>query len=216
MLDVHPPHEAAHTWKDFFIHIATIVVGLIIAVGLEQTVEYFHHRHQLHRLEESLNEEFERNLQVIDHDVVIMNEIARVEEQNKAAINATIASNGKVPLVYTPTPVVAEDLSSSWNLPASAVLSVARDNGTLALLRTDRANFLARLDFSDATVIETAHQLFDAEYRVRAIVHLHPHLSDLSAEERSQLLLAVSDCEEEAMHSRLVLVRLRALIEHYK
>ena len=25
MLDVHPPHEAAHTWKDFFIHIATIV-----------------------------------------------------------------------------------------------------------------------------------------------------------------------------------------------
>jgi hypothetical protein len=24
MLDVYPPHEAAHTWKDFFIHIATI------------------------------------------------------------------------------------------------------------------------------------------------------------------------------------------------
>ena len=32
MLDVHPPHEAAHTWKDFFIHIATICVGLLIAV----------------------------------------------------------------------------------------------------------------------------------------------------------------------------------------
>ena len=39
MLDVHPPHEAAHTWKDFFIHIATIVVGLLIAVSFEQTVE---------------------------------------------------------------------------------------------------------------------------------------------------------------------------------
>jgi len=35
MLDVHPPHEAAHTWKDFFIHIATIVVGLLIAIGGE-------------------------------------------------------------------------------------------------------------------------------------------------------------------------------------
>jgi hypothetical protein len=45
MLDVHPPHHAATTWRDFFIHIATIVLGLIIAVGLEQTVEYFHHRH---------------------------------------------------------------------------------------------------------------------------------------------------------------------------
>ncbi len=45
MLDVHPAHHAASTWRDFFIHIATIVLGLCIAVGLEQTVEYFHHRH---------------------------------------------------------------------------------------------------------------------------------------------------------------------------
>ena len=39
MLDVHPPQSATHTWKDFFIHIATICIGLLIAVGLEQTVE---------------------------------------------------------------------------------------------------------------------------------------------------------------------------------
>ncbi|MGH8335618.1 MAG: hypothetical protein ACRETL_02060 [Gammaproteobacteria bacterium] len=42
MLDVHPPHEAARTWTDFFIHIATIVVGLLIAIGLEQAVERIH------------------------------------------------------------------------------------------------------------------------------------------------------------------------------
>jgi hypothetical protein len=54
MLDVHPPHEAAHTWKGFFIHIATIVVGLLIAIGLEQTVEYFHHRHQIAEVRETL------------------------------------------------------------------------------------------------------------------------------------------------------------------
>jgi hypothetical protein len=45
MLDVHPAHHAATTWRDFFIHIATIVLGLLIAISLEQTVEYFHHRH---------------------------------------------------------------------------------------------------------------------------------------------------------------------------
>ena len=54
MLDVHPPHESVHTWRDFFIHIATIVIGLLIAVGLEQTVEYLHHRHQRMELIESL------------------------------------------------------------------------------------------------------------------------------------------------------------------
>ena len=34
MLDIHPPHTPTHTWKDFFIHIATIGLGLLIAVGL--------------------------------------------------------------------------------------------------------------------------------------------------------------------------------------
>ena len=31
MLDVHPAHHAASSWKEFFIHIATIVLGLLIA-----------------------------------------------------------------------------------------------------------------------------------------------------------------------------------------
>jgi hypothetical protein len=61
MLDVHPPHEAAHTWKDFFIHVGTICVGLLIAIGLEQTVEIFHHRHEAHHARETLAEEIKLN-----------------------------------------------------------------------------------------------------------------------------------------------------------
>lgn len=61
MLDVHAPHEAVHTWKDFFIHIAAIVIGLLIAVGLEQTVEFFHHRHQVAETREALRVEREQN-----------------------------------------------------------------------------------------------------------------------------------------------------------
>jgi hypothetical protein len=57
MLDVHAPHGAVRTWKDFFIHIAAIAVGLLIAIGLEQSVEYFHHRHQVAEIRRSLAEE---------------------------------------------------------------------------------------------------------------------------------------------------------------
>jgi hypothetical protein len=57
LLDVHPPAHTPNTWRDFFIHIATIVIGLLIAVGLEQTVEYFHHRHQRHQLVDALLED---------------------------------------------------------------------------------------------------------------------------------------------------------------
>lgn len=62
MLDVHPPHEAAHTWKDFLIHIATIVVGLLIAIGLEQTVEWLHHRHEVAETRHALAEERAENI----------------------------------------------------------------------------------------------------------------------------------------------------------
>jgi hypothetical protein len=61
MLDVHAPHDAVRTWKDFFIHIAAIAVGLLIAIGLEQTVEYFHHRHQVAEIRRSLAEERRMN-----------------------------------------------------------------------------------------------------------------------------------------------------------
>lgn len=54
MLDVHPAHHAATTWREFFVHIATIVLGLLIAVGLEQTVEYFHHLHLASEAREQL------------------------------------------------------------------------------------------------------------------------------------------------------------------
>ena len=68
MLDIHPPHHAASTWRDFFIHIATIVVGLLIAIGLEQTVEWLHHRHQLAEVRAALDQERGLNLHVIEEN----------------------------------------------------------------------------------------------------------------------------------------------------
>jgi hypothetical protein len=61
MLDVHPPHASVHSWRDFFIHIATIVIGLCIAVGLEQAVEYIHFHYQVAETREALRVEEEQN-----------------------------------------------------------------------------------------------------------------------------------------------------------
>ena len=69
MLDVHPPHVAAHSWKDFLIHIATISVGLLIAIGLEQTVEWLHHRHQLREARDQLALELKENEAVLQRDL---------------------------------------------------------------------------------------------------------------------------------------------------
>src|ERR1700735_2185215 len=69
MLDVHPPHQPTHTWKDFFIHIATIVIGLLIAIGLEQTVESFHHRHQVAETRAALRDEKQENIGLYHQNV---------------------------------------------------------------------------------------------------------------------------------------------------
>ena len=62
MLDVHALHQSVRTWKDFLVHIATIVIGLLIAIGLEQTVEYFHHRHEVREARQALAAEHEENI----------------------------------------------------------------------------------------------------------------------------------------------------------
>ena len=61
MIDVHAPHHTVHTWRDFFVHIATIVVGLLIAVALEQTVESIHAQHELKETREEIAHEQKTN-----------------------------------------------------------------------------------------------------------------------------------------------------------
>lgn len=61
VIDVHPPHEPIHGWRDFFLHLATITIGLLIALSLEGLVEWQHHRHLVHEAEASLYTEIKSN-----------------------------------------------------------------------------------------------------------------------------------------------------------
>jgi hypothetical protein len=38
MLEVHAPHQAIHPWKDFLVQVIAIIIGLLIAVALEQAL----------------------------------------------------------------------------------------------------------------------------------------------------------------------------------
>lgn len=61
MFDVHPPNTSIHGWREFFLHLATITIGLLIALGLEGTVEWFHHRHVMHQAQDGLLKEIKSN-----------------------------------------------------------------------------------------------------------------------------------------------------------
>ena len=61
MLDVHAPHDRMHGWKDFLLHLLTITIGLLIALGLEGFVEWQHHRHMVHEAESAMSHEIAQN-----------------------------------------------------------------------------------------------------------------------------------------------------------
>ncbi len=137
MLDVHPPHSATHTWRDFFLHIATIVVGLLIAVGLEQIVEYAHHRHQLGDLREQMRDVLEKNRDSTPYNM----EIAARLRASFQSIQARIATGGAQ--AAPPLTLPAVDLFP--RVPSIAPYEAAKENGTVALLTSEEIRIYNRL-----------------------------------------------------------------------
>jgi hypothetical protein len=120
MLDVHPAHEPIHTWKGFLIHIATIVIGLLIALGLEQTVEYFHHRHEVREARESLAAEHEENIRRY-HDNVRAHLIRLANQNNDQRVLRYLlahpsAAQDKLPGVMTFGSItLGEPVDAAWS-----------------------------------------------------------------------------------------------------
>ena len=97
MIDVHAPHEPVLNWRDFFIHLITITIGLLIALSLEGCVEWQQHRHLVRDAEASLQAEVQNNAKdmqstlddlhkqqvVLKQDVVVLKEIARTHKEPK-------------------------------------------------------------------------------------------------------------------------------------
>jgi len=147
MLDVHAPLETVHTWRDFFIHIATIVIGLVIAVGLEQTVEWVHHRHQRHQLQEDLHNEAEQNLQVIERNLKMF-DLEPWFEQAMREATPSAGQQDKVRVMLLPPPCLPGSVGTAevrYFAPSQAVWTTAKESGVVALLPVEQARMQARL-----------------------------------------------------------------------
>jgi len=143
MLDVHPSAHTPHGWRDLFIHIATIVVGLIIAVGLEQTVEFIHHRHQRSELEEALHVDTEKAVQ--DAENYHRLTVAQLEWLDTRIGQVQDALDSKVPpadfavLKYQGTPPDAPD-DPAWK--------AARSSGLIEVLPQNEIKLYTEIDES--------------------------------------------------------------------
>jgi type II secretory pathway pseudopilin PulG len=130
MLDVHPPEHTPHSWRDFFIHIAIIVIGLLIAIGLEQAVEYIHHRREVSETHERIHAELTE-----DREAIRQNVAALTNDQQQWQADSDILQQS------APSPQSLANLKYTWKLElmSTSAWQTAGQTGTLSLLRPEEA-----------------------------------------------------------------------------
>jgi hypothetical protein len=148
VLEVHPPNEPVHGWRDFFIHLATITIGLLIALSLEGGVEFWQHRHLVHEAETSMQIEIEANARQLKGAL----EDVRKEQQflkDDIAVMKKIITRPKVPN--------REDMTVDFRIRTFADVSwkTAQSTGALSYMPYQRAQeysniYSAQSDIRDA------------------------------------------------------------------
>jgi hypothetical protein len=145
-------HEPIQNWKGFLIHIATITIGLLIAIALEQCVENLHHTHQRHQLQHDLLEEAKRNRDILIVDLGLESEA--VWFRSVLAATRSIPASGQTVINLPPTPCIPGTVGANgmdatvqtkYFAPSDAVWVTARDAGLIVRLPVEEARMYARL-----------------------------------------------------------------------
>jgi hypothetical protein len=136
MLEVHPPHQPARSWTEFFIHIATIVLGLLIAIALEQMVERIHENYELRVAREALEREFQSNRANLAADESNWLEtLARLK--NNLLVLEFVREHPKTPQTELPGELQWHQDAFRWD---HAVWDTAENKGIVRLMSLREAN----------------------------------------------------------------------------
>jgi len=163
MIDVHAPHGGVHTWKDFWIHLGTITLGLLIAISLEQSVEWLHHLHQRHQLEEDLRAECEANHRHAENNIAVYDKIVPWLIELQRDVEQARAAGGKTAIDYPPRPDGVPD-SPRWvayHVLEAEAWTTAKESSLLVLMPRNEAEAYARLYIQADQVQSTRERVRD-------------------------------------------------------
>ena len=121
------------TWRQFFTHMAIVVLGLLIAIGLEQLVEKVHQRHEVREAREALRRELEHNILLAQQETAELRYEHRKYLGDLHALQFLRAHPGS-PASKWPAPIVGgwtshDQQTSAWttlrNGPVAALMPSA-------------------------------------------------------------------------------------------
>ena len=192
MLDIHPPHETVHTWRDFFIHIATIVIGLLIAVSLEQTVEFIQHRHSANEARKNIHEETSSDIDMLHFNLQQLDKSRQQLESDLDALNSS-TSDADIPAHLEYTWKLGKEPDAAWQ--------AAKIDGSLALIPPAQIGRASYFYDSNDNLTPTLFAYFADVDTAAAIVDHARSTRTLTPPERQQL---VSRTESALGYARLL------------
>lgn len=148
MPDIDAVHQTAHRWKDFFVQIAAIAIGLLLALGLDRIVGYVHERRQLAQARSDLRLEIEQNRDLWLKNVA---EAQRVQQELQTDLQIIQALQSKS--------VVSGKLDYSVNFYAirDGSWQAVRQNGSLGLMPNDELQEYAWFHAILASLMDAMH-----------------------------------------------------------
>ena len=178
-MDVHPPHEPVHSWRDALTHIAIMTVGLFIALMLEGLVEYGQHKHIVHEARANIRQELEDNHKSTVENIVDLDHNMDRERADIRTINELrLRKPGKHSLTDT------MEFSSLDN----AAWQTARDTGALAYMPYDEVQTYSDLYSEQDAINEHARHIERTELEGLAPTTMGLDFSEFSASEWMDLL----------------------------
>lgn len=184
MIDVHEPHQTIHTWRDFFVHIATIVIGLIIAVGLEQTVERISQLHELSETRAGLAHEQLANQEswaADEHDW----RRTFVELKNNLTVLEYIKHHPGTPQNALPGDLSWNQSPFIWN---HAVWDATQQKGVVQRMALKEANGYVEYYAIMSGLSEQSGQAWTAINEAHSFDLLDPDPTHLSAQQLDQVI----------------------------
>jgi hypothetical protein len=163
MIDIHPPHHAPMTRREFITHLFIVILGILIAIGLEQAVEALHHRHEREALIENFHRECSENLQVFDYNLDVLRQVIAWERASLVALRDARPQGGFITVTMPQRPTV-NDLRA----PSRSVWSVARTSGKVDLLPENIAEVFDRVDWEGEHWSDLVRPASDALQRMKS------------------------------------------------
>lgn len=192
-MDVHPPHGRIHKWQDFFIHLVTITIGLLIALSLEGAVGWMHRRHLVHEARASIGREMTENKRLLSSDLA---GIQQNETRILADIRTLLALRSDAKPEH-PSLQYHGDFSSF----SDSAWRAAETTGALTYMDYQTAQALADIYDQQRLISTLGLRVLRSQYRAIAPVLITGDLSLMSKEETQLTLQRTAD----------LLVELRAL-----